>query len=554
MNHWIETTATLDLWQIAVANLLLAGSMTALVMALWGSFSNWRADRNLGAMCAVVGLAFVLRVLIAPKWMATVFIGYKATQQAIELFPLSHYGAGATVLYHHLLEVFGRDHLVIMWSNTVMGIMTIPLAMTFARRMTQSTRVGLVFGLLVATAPLLIRNDTSDANNVPCLLWLFCGLTLLVRALEERDRWFLWWSCFPLALAVVSRPEMIAIVGGGVFVTMVASPGTQDRRRWTIDALFFVPFLASAIPHWMHIWRATKALHQGGNIKTVDSLWGHSEWGHSFFGLFRNNTLLEPSLLGVGTLIVALGGTVLLWRNHKRWLMGMWALVVVAFVVYSIDLDRANMARAHAPAALFCTLLAAHGLVEISSRWKRLWVVVVLAWALVLGSNIPPLMTLWQPTNEQTEEELIREALQRVEPSGFTLIRLNYPDTDRAVAAHGGHTHYHFPDYLFQTEERRGRLVPITAWMSENLGYEEYPTYFFRGVRCYAELGWEFDPPPSGRNEHPLCRAMLDREDIKPVFERTIPNYGNVWINYYGDSPELVVGLYRVGPKQDAPK
>jgi hypothetical protein len=544
MNHWIETSGTLDLWQVGIANFFLAGSLTALVIALWGATASWRTDRNLGAMCGVVGLALVVRLLIAPKWIATVFIGYKATQQSIDLLPLSHYGAGATALYHHLLGLFGNDHLVIIWSNAVMGVITVPLVMTFTRKMTQSARVGLVVGLLVALAPILIRNDTSDANNVPCLLWLFCGLTLLVRALTERNRWFLWWACFPLALAVVSRPEMVVIAGGLVVATMVALPVPKSWRHLLVDSLFFVPFLALTIPHWMHIWRASEALHLGGNIKS---------FGTSF-SLLENNALLEPTMFGVGYLLVAVVGTVLLWRNHRRWLIAMWMIIIAAVALYSVDLDRANLARAHVPATLLVTLLAAHGLVEIGARLKRSRVAVVLAWGLVLGSNIPPLMTLWQPTNEQTEETLIREALDAIDTPDFTLLRLSHPDSDRAQLTNRGHTHYHFPDYLIQNEERRGWVMPLSAWLVDGRGQAGRRTYFFRGIRCYAEFRWGEDSPPKGRNEHPLCRAMLQLPNIKPVFEHTVPNHGNVWINYYGDSDDFVVGLYRIDPPATAPK
>ena len=537
MNHWIETSGTLDLWQVGVANFLLAGSISALAIALWGALSSWRSDQRLRTFGAVIFSALILRLLIAPKWMATVFIGYKATQQGIELFPLPHYGAGATVLYHHLLGLFGNDHLVIIWSNAVMGILTLALVMTFVRKMTQSVRVGWVVGLLIALAPIFIRNDTSDANNVPCLLWIFCGLTLLSRALLERDRWFLWWACFPLALAVVSRPEMIAIAGGLVLVTVVAFPVPLERRRLLVDSAFFVPFLALTIPHWMHIWRAAQALHQGQNIKSIESLF-----------LLKSNALINPTMLGAAYLLVAVAGTFLLWREHKRWLVSLWTLIVLTMIVYNVDLDPANMARVHVPAALFVTFLAGHGLVEIWDRWRSR-IVPVLVFSVVLGSNIVPAMSFWRPTNEQAEERLIREALDAIDTPGFTLVRLNHPDMDRAEQRQRGHTHFHFPDYLFQNPTKRGRLLPLTAWLVDGPGHSDLPAYFFRGLRCYAEFRWEDEAAPKGRNENPQCRAMLKEPGVTPVFEHTIPNNGNVWINYYGDSPDLVVGLYRMGKK-----
>jgi hypothetical protein len=36
---------------------------------------------------------------------------------------------------------------------------------------------------------------------------------------------------------------------------------------------------------------------------------------------------------------------------------------------------------------------------------------------------------------------------------------------------------------------------------------------------------------------------------LEPVFERVIPNRGDVWLEYYGDAPTLKVGLYRIRPR-----
>jgi hypothetical protein len=36
---------------------------------------------------------------------------------------------------------------------------------------------------------------------------------------------------------------------------------------------------------------------------------------------------------------------------------------------------------------------------------------------------------------------------------------------------------------------------------------------------------------------------------LEPVIEEEVPNRGDVWLDYYGDSPTLRLGLYRIRPR-----
>ncbi len=72
------------------------------------------------------------------------------------------------------------------------------------------------------------------------------------------------------------------------------------------------------------------------------------------------------------------------------------------------------------------------------------------------------------------------------------------------------------------------------------------PVYFFHGMRCYAEFRSRDVPAPEGDDLHSACAQMHASFVLEPVFEEHVPNYGDVWIRYYGTAPAFRVGLYRV--------
>ena len=91
-------------------------------------------------------------------------------------------------------------------------------------------------------------------------------------------------------------------------------------------------------------------------------------------------------------------------------------------------------------------------------------------------------------------------------------------------------------------------MQSIEGW--EETRTREIPAYFLRSMRCYAEFRPSETEPARGENLREPCRRMLDLQ-LRTVFEREVPNRGNIWINYYGDTPTLTLGLYEIlGPKE----
>jgi len=489
---------------------------------------------------ASTAVAALLRWVIAPKQIVTVFIGYLLTQQAIDLSAASHYGMGSLALYHALFALFPRDHRTLIWANAVLGVLTLPLAAAFAARVLRSPRAGAIFAALVALTPLFVKNDASDANQVPCLFWLFGALVLWEEHLDTGARAPLFAAAPLLALAASARPEMPLLAPVLLALFTVALGKGSARLRdpaLPLAALFVAAFTA---PQVLHVVSAAARLEER------DSLPGASG---GLLGLLRplltQNTVLTPSLFPVALPLLAAAALVLpapVTPAPRRARLALAIAAVVALAVYGVDLCRANMARVHVPGALLVTLLAAAALDALFTRGAPRWLLFAVPVAAALTA-LPTARTLWAPTNEETEEQFLRAALRRLPDEPYVLVRLDRADRDRRAPF----THDHFPDYLVRPPAGRGQVMSIRDFLEQPV--LDRPAFFYQGMRCYAELRPPSAPRPHGDALQPACARLRERFRLEPVVLESAPNRGDVWIEYYGDAPELVLGLHRLRPR-----
>ena len=464
------------------------------------------------------------------------------TAQSIELQAASHYGLGSQALYHALFSILPPDHRALLWVNSVVGVQTIPLAATLAARLLGDRRVGAIFALLIACVPLFIKNDNSDANNVPCLWWLFAGLLLWVEFLDEGRRDALAAGVALLTLAAVARPEMPVVVPLLVVGTSVAAAPRRAlaslRNPWVLALGVVAAVLV--LPHAEHVFLSTEVLAER------DSLPGWGTRGRLLYllrVLVVKDTVLTPSLFPVTLLGFAVYALLVREPTALRARLAVAALSVFTLAIYGLDLCTANMARVHVPGAMLLTMLAAVGIVRARDALRGPVGVILLVVVVALAA-LPSARRLWAPTNEQAEEDFLQRALRKLPADEvFTFVRVAREDRKRA-SPWSDFTHHHFPDYLLRPPVREGRVSSVTDWIDQPDWTS--PAYFYAGTRCYAEFRPEGTPPPHGDNLQPGCALMRERFNLEPLVEEDVPNRGDVWLEYYGDAPTLKLGLYRV--------
>jgi hypothetical protein len=248
----------------------------------------------------------------------------------------------------------------------------------------------------------------------------------------------------------------------------------------------------------------------------------------------ERDALLHPRLFPLGALAVGVLGA-LRPRQGRRAVIAALVAIVAYRTATLGDLDFANVARVQVPMALLTTMLAARGLVWLGTHAPRPRLAVGLAVAAIGATAAPTATLLFAPTNEQQEEEFLREALAALPPEPLVLVRPG--DRDRRAYF----THMYFPDYLLGPGQEARSVHEHTRAKAD-----ERPAYFLRNMRCYADFRPSNAPPPAGDDELPVCARMERLYRLEPVIEREVPNRGDVWLAYYGTAPTLRLGLYKI--------
>lgn len=533
----------LDLVQLFPAALLILVSPVALLLAYGEVLRYWRAAdvRLRFALAGAVGGALVLRWLVAPWLLATIFMGYRWTQLCIDLFPVSHYGIGAQAFYHALLRVLPHDHLSIIAVNAAIGVATLPLAATVAARVLASPGAGVAAAWLIALAPIFVRNDTSDANNVPILLWWFGGTVLWFSYLERARSLALAGAVALLSLAAVSRPEMLGLVPLVVAALTAADRPLAPLLRRREVRIAVAAALALTAVHVVFVLASIVGLRDRASLPGFTLL----DPGELLYILRHTCAVTDFGIYPASYAALAVAAFAA-GRQRLRRHLALGACVLLAIYVYVPDLDYANFARVHVPAALFFTFLAASGFDALWTRWTdwrwRLALVAVTLVALPHNWN-----WLYRPTNEAQEERFIIKMLAELPADGpFLLVTFGREDRSDPNDF-DWFTHEHFPAYQVVEPARRGRVLSMSEFLERPQWQEK--VYFYHGMRCYASFRPGSVPPPSGDGLRRVCAAMRENFDLKPIFEEVVPNHGDVWIKYYGLAPTLRIGLYEVRPR-----
>ncbi len=539
---------------IHVAALLLGLSVPALGAATATAVGFWwppatATRRAFYVLLAIVAVGAVLRLGVLPVRMATMYTGFINTDAAVHLTNISQYGAGTAVLYHVFFQFLPADHLTLMHVNAALGALTLLFFGTWAAEYLRDRRAGVLAAAFAALLPVFLRNDTSDANNVPCLFWLFAGVVLWQAHLRTGKRGSLVAALPMLALAAAGRPEFSLVVVATVVLTAWGgAAGRPLPRRAGSWALFGAAWLLLIAPHLVYTYQT--AARYAATAALPGFAW--HRWASPIHWLWESNLLTTPRLFPLA--LPALG-LVALWRPGpagRRAAIALVVLMAVTLVAYIVDVDWANVARVHVPIGLAAAALGAAGALRLATDFKRAWVLPAVC-AGVAATALPSALLLFAPTNEDHEQAFLQDVHTALPRTPLALVaRLGDDGPTNPGSGEPPPTHLMLPAYWFQPRDGNRHTLSISRFMA--WPPTDRPAYFLRSTRCYAEFRTWGSPPPRGDNLHPACRRLLDGYELQPIIERVVENRGDLWLAYYGDAPTLTLGLYRIGaPRAGAP-
>lgn len=542
--------APLDAWMrgigMALTALFLLG-LPWILRGLAGDLCRGSAGRGFRVAAVALLLTGLAARLLAPRFLAMHYMGWQLEHQVWEWTEVPKYGAGALALYRWLFLATGPSAEAMTWLNSVLGSL-VPLAAGALAAGLGAGVAGRISALgLVALAPVMIRDATTESLLVPNLLWTLGGISLLIRARRTGRLADLVPAATMLSLAMTSRPESLALVPLAVAGALWAAPREGAFRRGHLlgTGLAMAAVIGVRI---VHLAAGLQVERSVGNLPSVFSPWA---WPVLLVrDLPRRSLVTWFHLFPAAATVLAAFAPLVTARRRAAWML--WGLALAWTAVSLMDLPYVSVPRVQAPAGAFVLLAAAlgiEGLWGLRDRLPRpsfgmLAATVGLALA---GSGLVTVPGLWARTHAADEEVLIDRALREIGPGPAVVVRRGYHDEPRE------RLHLHYPDDRFH---RRGIVtVGPDAFLAAGAPLDT-PVLFLRGTRCWLR---SCDAPAG---EHPACRAMMERFRLEPLEERRVPvrslpvdrdvgprhDLDFPWC--LADPEGMTIGLYRVlGPR-----
>ncbi|HOU53512.1 MAG TPA: hypothetical protein PLQ97_06250 [Myxococcota bacterium] len=542
--------ASLDAWMRALGLVLTALFVLTLPWAArglaWDLFRGG-TGRGLRVVAAVLLAAGLLVRLMAPRFLIMHYMGWQLEHQVWEWTEVPKYGAGALAVYRWLFLVTGPSAEAMTWLNSALGSL-MPLAAGALMAGLGAGSMGRLAALgLVALAPVMVRDATTESLLVPNLLWTLGGLALLLRARRTGSLADLALAGTMVALAMTSRPESLVLVPLAAAGVLWAAPREglfRARHLWWIG----LPLVLVLGARLVHLAAGLEVERSVGNLPSVFSPWA---WPVLLArDLPRRSLVTWFHLFPAAATVLAAFAPLVSVRRRAAWVL--WGLALAWTAVSLVDLPYVSVQRVQAPAAAFVLMAAAlgiEGLLGLRDRLPRpsfamLALAVVLA---LVGSSLVTVPGLWARTHAADEEALIARALREVGSGPAVLVRRGYLDSP------GERLHLHYPDDRFHLQG----VVTLgpDAFLAAGAPLD-VPVFFLRGTRCWLRAC------DASAEEHPACRAMMDRFRLEPVVEQRIPlrplpvdrdvgprhDLDFPWC--LADPEGMTIGLYRVlGPR-----
>lgn len=535
---------------------LAAAFVTAAFIALLALFwllakdllAAARADRVTAyALAALTAITLLLHALL-PARLVMVYTGYDLTARLALLADLPRYGAGAIWLYQPALTFLGLDHASLQLANRLFGALSLLPFAALAFAVVPGRRLGPLCAVaLFALLPVVWRDHTSEAILTGTTLLLLTGLAAAAIALTHpaRRTWLM--LALPvLAAAITCRPEVAPALAPALLGLALTSPRKPElppaRRahRYTL-ALAALCLALAALPHldWL-LQTVRQQTHDGSILAPQLALSTRVAEILTRSNIFLAGPWLSPALL-VWPVAALLGPRHRLLPTH----LGLIAAATVWLALSAVDLPDVSIPRVHLPALVLLLPVVGAGIERLADSPRLpLRLINPFVAALVFAGAITSFAPLFTPTNADAEDALIRAARAAVSPGAGCLATVRFDDPPPP-----GHTQRHFPDYLFVGTT----IVGLERFDAEHATLAtacEGGAVALLGTRCFMALRPPDAGPPEGPAELPVCTRFRERYALEPVVDEAIENRTAHTFPMYPATPELHVGVYRIGARQ----
>lgn len=259
--------------------------------------------------------------------------------------PIVRYGRFTTRIYYFYNAAFfmllgGKYFFAPVMGNIFIGGLTAPVCAAAARRLTSSSKVALMVGILAAVDPKMIA--FSAMNLKMAIIVFLVGLAILTASVA--------WSGSRKAAALIVFMAAIAVLSlfrGSLAVILVLglAGGLVDHQasRMGIKAPWRVLFWAGAAVTVIYTSNPISAkllAYAASFTRNIDL--GQYKLGQSFFAVMGDKSMVEAPYLLPLALFAAVIGAFPPWRLDGTWLSYvvrpgvMWLHLLVPFIAFGL--------------------------------------------------------------------------------------------------------------------------------------------------------------------------------------------------------------------------
>ena len=410
---------------------------------------------------------------------------------------------------------------------------------------------------MVGLTPVLLRDRASESILVPIQFALLAAGVHLDRWLSESGRTHALGALAWGALALHGRPEawiVVPILGLG-WCLMDARLSRLRRGRAAWAGLLFALVVA---PRAWSLYEYVGAASRHGDVPGL-------EGGGDLAGIFERlqtlNLLVSPHLHAVSLTVAALAALVVIRRSRLGAVSLVGGAVGIWIVLSTLDLPAVSVPRVQAPAVLFAGIMASvtvGALAQGPETWRRLAAMVALGLMLVPSPQV--IDTLWAKTNAQSFDAWWDRAMESL-PSAEAercVVALSMSDPPQDVVLR------HLPLYELPNLGVDGASLSISTFLETPASVlsTSCEALYVEGPQCYARSFDPQGPQPERAERLPICQRMHREWALAPIHVEDVPNEGNADFPFYGASPTLRYGLYRIvhldptntGPRKVRPR